>query len=206
MDTETLSNQRSSDILTWTKPSRKISTETRQQQQKTSRKISNIINPSDALKEAFLLQTRGSRDDRPGRKTSMNWPSLAEEKNTKAAKFQPEMENTYKLEPDKSFPYGMVQTVMSEAFQRHLQGTQYNSSESSHKAKLISEDIKSKVKAMNIERYRIICVVHIGCNQGQELKIVSRSLWNPHVDTFATANFKSGNLFAVATVYAVYFE
>ncbi len=204
METETVENQRSDIVAELSRPFRKSSVITRQPPRGPSRKISSVMLASESFREG--LGKVGS--DRPGRKISMNWAvsNMSDDKFNKAAKTQQKMENTYQLEPENTFPCCAVQAKMFEVLERHLQGMEYDAHNSPHKAKIISEDIKSKVKAMNVGRYRIVCLVHIGCNKGQELKIVSRSLWNPNVDTFATADFKSKNLFAVATVYGVYFE
>lgn len=165
------------------------------------RKISNIFQALDGFRDV--------NHQRPHRKTSTALSHQAADDRhhpTKMNKCHEKMENTYKLEPDRTFPDGAVREIISDALQRHLDGTNYDQRESPHKAKLISEDIKAKVKALNVGRYRVICLVHLGSDTGQEVKIVSRALWSPQIDTFATSCFKSGDLYAVGTVYAVYFE
>ena len=82
----------------------------------------------------------------------------------------------------------------------------YNSNNASHKSMLIAEEIKAKVKALHIPRYKIVCLVHIGSIKGQDVKIASRCVWTPDWDTYVSHSFESKTLFAVATVYGVYFE
>jgi len=165
------------------------------------RKISNVLQALDGFKDVS--------HHRPHRKISSSVShQLSEDKHhhTKMNKCPERVENTYKLEPDKTFPHGCVREIITDSLHRHLDGMNYDQKESPHKVKLISEDIKAKVKALNIDRYRVVCVVHVGCDTGQQVKIVSRALWSPQIDTFATSCYKSGNLFAVGTVYGVYFE
>lgn len=66
--------------------------------------------------------------------------------------------------------------------------------------------VKARVKDMMIPRYKIIVVISIGQLTGQNMRVGSRCLWDAANDTFASHSFKNSSLFAVANVYAVYFE
>lgn len=66
--------------------------------------------------------------------------------------------------------------------------------------------IKARVKDLMIPRYKIVVVTHIGQLNEQSMQIGSRCLWDPASDTFASYVFKNASLFALAVVYAVYFE
>eukprot|EP00112_Aurelia_sp_Birch-Aquarium-sp1_P023768 Seg7206.1 transcript_id=Seg7206.1/GoldUCD/mRNA.D3Y31 product="Tctex1 domain-containing protein 1" protein_id=Seg7206.1/GoldUCD/D3Y31 len=212
MDTnETEANAKSEDG-NFVKQSRKITSNEPKQHPslRPQRKISSIMTASEVFRD--VVQRKISRDRGAGRKISSGvnpmLRSLSEENKTcsKMSRQMPNVENTYKLEPDRTFPYCKVREIIADTLQRHLDGMEYDYRQSPHKAKFISDDIKSKVKALDIERYRIICMVHIGCDKGQEVRVVSRALWNPHVDSFATSEFRCRDLFAVGTVYGVYFE
>lgn len=66
--------------------------------------------------------------------------------------------------------------------------------------------IKARVKDLMIPRYKIVVVTHIGQLNEQSMQIGSRCLWDPASDTFSSYVFKNTSLFALANVYAVYFE
>lgn len=66
--------------------------------------------------------------------------------------------------------------------------------------------IKARVKDLKIPRYKIVVVTHIGQLNEQSMQIGSRCLWDPASDTFSSYVFKNTSLFALANVYAVYFE
>lgn len=66
--------------------------------------------------------------------------------------------------------------------------------------------IKARVKDLMIPRYKIVVVTHIGQLNEQSMQIGSRCLWDPASDTFSSYVFKNASLFALANVYAVYFE
>ncbi|XP_009873535.1 PREDICTED: tctex1 domain-containing protein 1 [Apaloderma vittatum] len=66
--------------------------------------------------------------------------------------------------------------------------------------------IKARVKDLMIPRYKIVVVTHVGQLKEQSMQIGSRCLWDPASDTFSSYVFKNASLFALANVYAVYFE
>ena len=66
--------------------------------------------------------------------------------------------------------------------------------------------IRSKVREMVTPRYKIICLIHIGQRNNQALRIGSRCLWNAQYDNYTSSIFSNTSLFAVASVYGVFFE
>lgn len=76
--------------------------------------------------------------------------------------------------------------------------------ESNHASLL--QVIKARVKALLVPRYKIVVVTHIGQLNEQSMQIGSRCLWDPVTDTFSSYVFKNTSLFALANVYAIYFE
>ena len=114
-------------------------------------------------------------------------------------------ENTYRLEPKNRFPEGKVRTVIKDALET-LKSHQYSATHSPFLAKLLSSRLLENVKQLNIERYKVVCVVTIGSKESQGLRIASRCLWNAKFDTSVSACLESERFFAVGTVYGVYFE
>ncbi|XP_036300816.1 dynein light chain Tctex-type 5 [Pipistrellus kuhlii] len=117
-----------------------------------------------------------------------------------------QMENTYQLGPTEHFPVAIVNQILKDVLTNYLQEQQYDPELCRQMAKTISEVIKAQVKDLEIPRYKLIVVVHIGPRRGQSILIGSRCLWNPESDTFASHVFRNSSLFALANVYAVYFE
>lgn len=114
-------------------------------------------------------------------------------------------ENTYRLEPKNRFPEGKVRTVIKDALET-LKSHQYSATHSPFLAKLLSSRLLENVKQLNIERYKVVCVVTIGSKESQGLRIASRCLWNVKFDTSVSACLEGERFFAVGTVYGVYFE
>nr|XP_021514073.1 tctex1 domain-containing protein 1 [Meriones unguiculatus] len=116
------------------------------------------------------------------------------------------MENTYQLGPTKHFPVATVNRILEDILTTYLQGAEYEPEFCREMTKTISEVIKAQVKELTIPRYKLIVTVYIGQQDGQSIHIGSRCLWDPQNDTVSSYTFKNSTLFALANVYAVYFE
>ncbi|PKK27291.1 Tctex1 domain containing 1 [Columba livia] len=108
--------------------------------------------------------------------------------------------------PPKRFPVAAVDDILRDVLGSCLREQQYEPARCRDMAKDIAEVIKVRVKDLMIPRYKIVVVTHIGQLNEQSMQIGSRCLWDPASDTFASYVFKNTSLFALAVVYAVYFE
>lgn len=115
-------------------------------------------------------------------------------------------ENTYKMRPDSRFPVQQVEEITREVLEESLENEKYDVTNSRELIKKVSQMIKDRVKGMEISRFKLVVIVHIGENNGQDIKIASQCLWNEEYDTYATASVRNTSLFAQATVFGVYFE
>lgn len=70
----------------------------------------------------------------------------------------------------------------------------------------ISDAVKSQVKLLGFDRYKIVCVTHIGPKMGQAIRIGSMCCWDEKADNFAECSFTNSSLFAVALIFGVYQE
>ncbi|KAL8566799.1 hypothetical protein ACOMHN_005750 [Nucella lapillus] len=115
-------------------------------------------------------------------------------------------ENTYQTEPRQRFPYGEVKSLMQDALDGYLAEEKYEPELCRQMSKTLSEVIKARVKELMIPRFKIICLVHIGQLGDQSLRISSRCLWDQNNDTYACSEFRNKSLYAVASVFGVYYE
>nr|XP_005482254.1 tctex1 domain-containing protein 4 [Zonotrichia albicollis] len=126
--------------------------------------------------------------------------------------FQPilktRLENTYRIGPDKGcrFDVERVQRVLEGTLACALGATEYSAQGSAPLALSLTELLQSQAKEVVPPRYKLVCHVVLGQQGQQSLLVASRGLWDPETDTFASASFSNASLFAVATVYGVYFE
>ena len=120
-------------------------------------------------------------------------------------KLKKTFENTYRLEPKIRFPEGKVRVVIQEALDT-LDSHTYSAHHTPFLVKLLTARILENVKQLNIERYKIVCMITLGTKESQGVRVASRCLWNSHFDTCVSACFEREKFFAVGTVYGIYYE
>ena len=117
------------------------------------------------------------------------------------------LENTYKMCPDQKFIPGKTKAYIREILEENLKEKEYDEETAKELCLTLSDEIKSKVKELwLVDRFKIVCVVHIGKPVDQGMQITSRCLWNPTFDTFATESYRSDKIFGEASVFVLYVE
>ncbi len=126
---------------------------------------------------------------------------------TQFGQFAPE-QNTYRTEPKPSerFVPSQVQTIITSILESYLADEIYEPKKCAHLVQNLTDVIKSRVKEMNLPRYKIVCSVVIGQKRHQAVRCASRCLWNCSTDNSASGSYENATLFATATVYAFYFD
>lgn len=116
--------------------------------------------------------------------------------------------NSYKTEPDenKRFRTKAVEDVINGVLKEKLSGQDYCADDCKRMVAPITEAIKFEVKRLGFERYKIVCIVHIGSLSNQDVRIASRCLWDDSFDRVASASFSNETLFASASVFGIYRE
>ena len=117
-------------------------------------------------------------------------------------------ENTYRLMPDDgtAFKETEVTRILDDVLKLCLSGAHYHARHVAIYSQNIVDEVKRRVKELEMPRYKIVCQVLIGSQSGQGIQMGSRALWNTVTDRFASASFENEHLYAVASVHAVYFE
>lgn len=117
-------------------------------------------------------------------------------------RFQP----TYRLEPKRPFKHDDCYSVLQNLITFHMQNYVYNPKTASRQCLYLSEEIKLRVKKLDFDRYKIICVLTIGQKYHQTYKSVAKFLWDSKRDGYANFVFDSRNFFCNGTIYAIYYE
>ena len=115
-------------------------------------------------------------------------------------------ENTYKLGPDAQIQVHKVRDVMKDCLKEWLGDVQEYSPQVRSMTVGLTDEIKKRVKNLGYTRFKYVVTVTICQDAKQCMQMVSRCLWNKETDTFAEAVYKTANLSAIATLYAIYFE
>ena len=113
---------------------------------------------------------------------------------------------TYRLEPRNRFYEPDVRMIIRKVFEANLDGRAYDSEYCKKTATFLSDLIKQQVKALNFERYKIICLVYLGQVMQQGLRISSLCLFDGHHDNYAEYRHTDQDVFAVGVVYGFYME
>ncbi|EDL30567.1 dynein light chain Tctex-type 4 isoform X1 [Mus musculus] len=118
------------------------------------------------------------------------------------------MAPSYRLEPapGEHWEAAGAQRALEAALTTQLNGVCYCGSEAGKLVQALCEQIHTRVRELNLPRYKLVCNVVLGPREGQGVHVVSRALWDAVHDGLASATFTNPSLFAVATVHAVYWE
>lgn len=118
------------------------------------------------------------------------------------------LENTYRMAPDPDYKFSVarVEGALKSILESFLVGEEYEADKCSKMAQNLTEVIKDRMKSMAFPRYKYVCNVAIGQNANQSMQCASRCLWNTDTDSFAVATYKNSSIYAIATVYGLYFE
>ena len=119
------------------------------------------------------------------------------------------LENTYKLDPDseKKFCAGKVRAAIEDVLEDMLQNQKgYDAKICSTLSQCISDSIKTRVKSMGYQRYKLVIHVLMTQDLSQGIEEASRCVWDNERDNFATAHYRTGDLVVVANVFGTYFE
>lgn len=145
-----------------------------------------------------------------GRKVSSSVSPRLDPIDTAASKNkESEILPTYRMAPqaDRKFRPQVVKKIMDEAFEESLDALNgYDAVKCRALTTQVCEDIKQRVKWLNFERCKLICLVHIGSVNGQGMRVASQCLWDHTVDNFASTTYSKGDIFAVALLFGVYKE
>ena len=115
-------------------------------------------------------------------------------------------EPTYRMEPATKFKVRQVEATLTDLVNARMTGFKYTPKVAAMVTKILTSEIKDAVKLMKFERHKIVCVVTIGQNTGQDLRVTSLCSWDTQVDTSASYTWADANAFCCATVFGIYHE
>jgi hypothetical protein len=121
------------------------------------------------------------------------------------------LQNTYRTEPNENerFQPYKVEPKIYELLQNELKDKTYDPFKSAALSKELSQDVMRETRLLmnnSSPRYKLVTHVVIGEIQGQDIRFGSRCLWDQKLDNLVSVVYKNSSLYAIATVFAVYFE
>ena len=112
--------------------------------------------------------------------------------------------NTYQLGPQMLFRPSEVEVILKNEL-AFLVNTDYDPEKARIMATDLANAIRSQVKPL-YPRYKFVVQVTIGGKEHQGVKVASNFFWDVERDNFASYTVTNRNLFAVATVYGIYYD
>ncbi|KAJ8973117.1 hypothetical protein NQ317_011045 [Molorchus minor] len=114
--------------------------------------------------------------------------------------------NTYKLDPDKPFNPEKVTNILESVMVEALENLTYDTDKVPKQAKWASSAIRAKVKEMEFDRFKLVCLVTIGEKNGQDVLATCRFLWDCDRDRYATFSMENTFVYGIAQCFGLYYE
>ena len=117
-------------------------------------------------------------------------------------------EPSYRTRPTDSsrFVPRPVELLIREVMERQLRSAVFDDSACKVLALELCSEIKERVKALNLPRYKVVLQSVLGEVKGQGAYIASRCLWDTDTDNYAAFSMKNASLFCVIMVFGLYLE
>lgn len=115
---------------------------------------------------------------------------------------------TYRTEPapGERWEAVRVQRALEATLDAELHHACYSGNQAGRLAQELCDQVRMRLREFSPPRYKLVCSVVLGQRAGQDVRVVSRALWDEARDGLASASFTNASLFAVAIVHGLYFE
>eukprot|EP00003_Mantamonas_plastica_P032250 TRINITY_DN869_c0_g1_i2.p2 TRINITY_DN869_c0_g1~~TRINITY_DN869_c0_g1_i2.p2 ORF type:complete len:169 (-),score=55.05 TRINITY_DN869_c0_g1_i2:157-663(-) len=115
-------------------------------------------------------------------------------------------EGSYVLRPkfSQKFRASVVKEIISEVLAEKLTGVKYDSDTCTDMTREIADEIKGRLKELDLPRYKFVVQVLIGEQRGEGIKMACRAFWDSDTDNYAQDVFINKHLFCVVAAFGVY--
>ncbi|VDL92726.1 unnamed protein product [Schistocephalus solidus] len=119
-------------------------------------------------------------------------------------------ENTYRTgpNPDEKFNVTEAKHNLQQLLASTLADVTYSPERAAQLATNLANLVRKQARGLEQSpRYKVVALVHIGALADASVYLCSRAIWSVDCgDSYAEASYSNNSLYAVATLYAVYFE
>ncbi|XP_029654056.2 tctex1 domain-containing protein 2-like [Octopus sinensis] len=116
-------------------------------------------------------------------------------------------EPTYRMEPLRRFPKETSPlAVIKRTLAENLRNVEYAPKAGARLVMYLSDEIKDYVKALEFDRYKIVCYVVLGEKKDQDATVSSRCSWDDRTDGCACYTYEANSWYCTAIVYGIYKE
>ncbi|CAI6344423.1 unnamed protein product [Macrosiphum euphorbiae] len=116
-------------------------------------------------------------------------------------------ENTYRMDSKKPFDERLAKVVLKTEIENHLNDeTKYDQNEAIQTCINISLNVRNKIRDMDFDRYKIVCIVGIVEKKSQGVLSEVKFLRDISRDKYVKTKFENNFLVATIVVGAFYHE
>lgn len=117
-------------------------------------------------------------------------------------------ENTFRMEPndDQKVDLARLHRVASSVVETAIAGYKYDPKQGKQFSLALAELVRGQIKQMPFPRYKVVVQVAIGQKKGQDLRVVSRCVWDVKWDRHLTISKETQDAYVTVTIFLVYTE
>lgn len=115
-------------------------------------------------------------------------------------------ENTYRMEPDDDHKVDIarLRRVATSVIETAISGYKYDSNQGKQFSLALADRIRSQIKQLPFQRYKLVVQVSIGEKKGQDLRVASRCIWDIKWDRHITISKETSDAYVTVTIFLVY--
>jgi hypothetical protein len=117
-------------------------------------------------------------------------------------------ENTFRMEPDNDHRVDLVRLrrVATSVIETAISSYQYDPKQGKQFSLALADHVRSQIKQLPFQRYKLVVLVSIGQKRGQDLRIASRCMWDVKLDRHLTISKETQDAYVTVTIFLVYTE
>ncbi|XP_076651241.1 dynein light chain Tctex-type 5 isoform X2 [Halictus rubicundus] len=115
-------------------------------------------------------------------------------------------QNTYRLEAYNPFKVDPVDKIVQTTMNNKLEDISYDPTTCLKACESIAADIRSKIKNLNFDRYKVVVAVTIVEKSGQSIQSSLGFMWDPEKDNYSTFAYEARTFHAYCCVFGIYHE
>lgn len=115
-------------------------------------------------------------------------------------------ENTYHMEPtdDHKVDLARLHRVATSVIETAIAGYKYDPSQGKQFSLALADRVRSQIKQLPFQRYKLVVQVSIGEKKGQDLRVTSRCMWDLKWDRHITISKETSDAYVTVTIFLVY--
>ena len=117
-------------------------------------------------------------------------------------------ENTFRMEPDDDHKVDIarLRRVATSVIETAIAGYQYDPKQGKQFSLGLADRVRSQIKQLPFQRYKMVVLVSIGQKRGQDLRVASRCMWDVKWDRHLTISKETHDAYVTVTIFLVYTE